>query len=460
MSYSRVAEVERNLQERGQTLAHILAPSSEYAVASGDLTIIRHTLDGLLRHDPSIVAVQVQDSHHATMVEVHSGTARDNPPRYFEEPIRAALLPVDDVDTPQVSSGVDSTSSTGPLIGYVKVELSSSLMAQAQRQRLLVGSSLAACALLLSILLGIYLTAGVTGPLAATVQILRRIRTGNYAVQLLTLSGGEIGLLQSSIIDMAASLEQYRTEMEAKVEERTQDLRAARDEALKSNAEKRMLIQRVNSAVEDERKSIAAELHDHLNAMLIVVRLEAQRILQLSTDQEHPHPTLDQIQERAQSTIDLVTQLYSLCRNLVKNLRPEAIEMVGLQGAAEEMVRTYDELHPACAFRFATDGDLSGLPADLSINAFRLVQEALSNVVKHANASGVDVLLSRKDDRQILYIGIRDNGKGFDTSEPATGIGLISMRERVDGYGGTLRIRSGSAEGTRISITLPIPTPA
>jgi two-component system sensor histidine kinase UhpB len=113
-------------------------------------------------------------------------------------------------------------------------------------------------------------------PLRSSIGALRQIRGGNYRVQLPVTTGGEIAELQASIGEMSLALDQSKQHLENKVAERTRDLVESRNEALKADADKRKLIQKVNSIVEDERKSIAIEIHDELNASLIAVRLESQ----------------------------------------------------------------------------------------------------------------------------------------------------------------------------------------
>jgi two-component system sensor histidine kinase UhpB len=217
-----------------------------------------------------------------------------------------------------------------------------------------------------------------------------------------------------------------------------------------ADAEKRRLIRKVNTVVEDERKSIALEIHDELNATLIAARLEAQRIVDLSPEGE--------VRERAQSIIKLALGLYNSGRALVRRLRPEVLDMLGLDGAVEEMVRHYDRAGAGCRFALrvdsAGDGDFARLPGDIGISAYRIMQEALSNIVKHARATQVAVVLSL--DGQGLRMRVEDNGIGFDAALASTGIGIVGMRERVSAFGGRIDIDTGIAAGTRIAIFMPI----
>ena len=253
---------------------------------------------------------------------------------------------------------------------------------------------------------------------------------------------------------MSESLSQFKQELESKVIARTRALEQARDEAVKSDAEKRRLIQKVNSAVEEERQNIAVDIHDHLNSSLIIARLESQRILDLVT--KHPEsPVAEEIKARAQAVIKLTLDLYELARSIVKRLRPEIIDTLGLRDAVEEMVRYFDTVHPKCRFAFQADGDFSHLEGEQAISAYRLIQEALSNVVKHSSATTAFVGLHLREEHQTLQILVRDNGRGFDPKAIAPGIGLIGMRERVYGLGGKLEIDTMVDTGTTIMIELP-----
>ncbi|MGO4378715.1 ATP-binding protein [Pseudoduganella sp. RAF19] len=218
-----------------------------------------------------------------------------------------------------------------------------------------------------------------------------------------------------------------------------------------ADEEKRRLLQRVNTAVEDERKSIALEIHDELNATLIAVRLEAQQITALAA-QAQPAPLAGQIGDKARAITRLALGLYNSGRSLVRRLRPEVLDMLGLQGALEEMVNQYERNHPDCHFALQAQGDFAGLDGNVAISAYRIVQEALSNIVKHARARNATVALLRRDGR--LEIAVADDGVGFDPAHTAEGIGIAGMKERVQALGGRFAI--ATANGTRIAISLPL----
>lgn len=232
----------------------------------------------------------------------------------------------------------------------------------------------------------------------------------------------------------------------------------AHDQAMKADAEKRKFIQNVNAAIEEERRSIAVEIHDDLNATVIGARLELQSIVSL-TDELPPGETVEKIRERARSVFSMTKDLYDRGRGIITRLRPEVLDALGLQGALEEMVRQYDKLHPGCRFHFQCVGELArleGLDEPLTIAAYRIVQEALSNVVKHAQATDAKVAVSAPKGQRRLHLSIRDNGRGFDPSQATRGIGTVGMAERVFAFGGRIEVRTAPGKGTEVEVELPL----
>ncbi|MBX3756432.1 MULTISPECIES: cache domain-containing sensor histidine kinase [Burkholderiaceae] len=232
-------------------------------------------------------------------------------------------------------------------------------------------------------------------------------------------------------------------------------LARARDEAVKAAQERQRLIRRLNTVVEDERKAISIEIHDVLNAILIGIRLDSQAILSSMTQAQHT-PLMDEVVERAKSIAAHANDLYAACRAIVTRLRPEVLDVLGLDEAIEEMVKTYNATHPACTFTFHFDGSTAGVDPNIGIAAYRIVQEALSNVVKHANAHHADVSLKVLDDE--LRLAIEDDGRGFsEQQDAAAGFGLVGMRERADAFGGSLEIHSARNDGgSRIVARIPL----
>jgi two-component system sensor histidine kinase UhpB len=457
--YSHRAQVSEELSERGRILARALAETSEYNVISGNLSDLRLTINGLVQSDKSIYRIDVVEASGRNAVDVVTRHAIDAEPYYYEAPIKKQVVWINlfsDNGTPHVSAPADTRppTLTTEVVGWVRVTMSPSNMLARQGQRFRVELAMAALALAVSGALGFVLARSLTMPLRQAIGALRQIRGGNYRVQLPVTTGGEVGELQGSIGEMSVALDESKQGLENKVAERTRDLLESRNEALRADADKRKLIQKVNSIIEDERKSIAIEIHDELNASLIAVRLEAQSIGQLAA-KAGPGPGVDDIRQKAQSITKLALDLYASGRRLVRRLRPEVLDMLGLHGAVEEMLRHYDS-GSGCRFEFHSEGDFSHLENELAISAYRIVQEALSNVMKHAGAGFATVSLALLEREQVLHIEVADDGVGFDPASASEGIGIIGMRERVYALHGSFDVRSHPGKGTVVAIALPL----
>jgi two-component system sensor histidine kinase UhpB len=454
--HSHQQQVTDELAERGRIVSRALAQSSEYNLISGNLADLRTTIDSLVQSDSSIYRIEVVDANRATVVGVQSETARRAEERVFEAPIHKQTVWLNlfrDQGAPHVTGAGDTRppTMTSEVVGYIRVTMSPSHMTARQLVRFQVELGMAALALVVSGVLAWILGRKLTIPLRASIGALREVRGGNYQARLPVTTGGEVGELQASISEMSAALERATQHLENQVEERTRELVESRNEALRADADKRKLIQKVNSIVEDERKGIAVEIHDELNAALIAVRLESQGIAQLAA-KAAPAPELDAIRAKAEHITKLALDLYASGRRLVRRLRPEVLDMLGLHGAVEEMIRHYN--NGECHFTFEAAGDFSRLGNELAISAYRIVQETLSNIMKHAGAHHADVVLALDD--ATLSITVTDDGSGFVPESASEGIGIIGMRERVAAVQGTIEIESAPGKGSRIHITLPL----
>jgi two-component system sensor histidine kinase UhpB len=457
--YAHRAQVAEELAERGRILATALAQTSEYNLISGNLSDLRLTINGLVQSDKSIYRIDVVDASGKMAVGVASEFAPDAEPRYYEAPIKKQIVWINlfsDNGTPHVSASSDSRppTLTTEVVGWVRVRMSPSVMLAKQAHRFRVELAMAALGLAAAGTLAFFLARSLTVPLKEAIGALRQIRGGNFQVNLCATTGGEVGELQASIGEMSVALDESKKGLENKVAERTRDLVASRNEALRANDDKRKLIQKVNSIIEEERKGIAVEIHDELNASLIAVRLEAQAIGALAA-RAAQGPEVGQIRDKAQAITKLALDLYASGRRLVRRLRPEVLEMLGLHGAVEEMLRHY-ESGTRIGFSFHSEGDFSRLGNELAISAYRIVQEALSNVMKHSGATAAQVSLVLSEHDRQLHIEVADDGSGFDTSSASEGIGIIGMRERVHALGGSIVVHSEPAKGTVVAIALPL----
>jgi signal transduction histidine kinase len=213
--------------------------------------------------------------------------------------------------------------------------------------------------------------------------------------------------------------------------------------------ENRLLSQRYLEAQEEERRLLARELHDELGQSLNAIKVDAVSI----RDQSRELPT---IQKSAQAIIEVSSQVYDTVRSLMRQLRPVALDELGLAPAVQYGIEQWQRRHGSVKCEFSADGKLEGLDEKVNITVYRLVQECLTNVAKHAGATRVKIGISRTADGSGLRVGIADDGKGFDPSARRQGLGLVGLRERVEALGGRFELESSPGAGTRIEITIPL----
>jgi len=242
------------------------------------------------------------------------------------------------------------------------------------------------------------------------------------------------------------------------VEERTRDLLLAKEQTERLVEENRRLIQSMNHLLEEERRYVAREIHDQLNALLVAVRLGLQRVQKSVCKLDSNDPEVREVKSRVSEIGDMVDQGYAIARKIIHRLRPEVIDALGLKGAMEEMTENYDRLHPSCRFVLQIEGDLSGINDDIAMAIYRIAQEALNNTVKHANATRVLATIRRlrRQGLHMIFLSIEDNGIGFDGNRVVSGVGILSMRERVRALNGEFDIRSSPSGGTKLHVALPI----
>ena len=243
------------------------------------------------------------------------------------------------------------------------------------------------------------------------------------------------------------ALRTIRDELEDRVRQRTAQLEAELSQHAAARDDVTTLLHRVVTAQEDERARIARDLHDHLGQQLTGLRMALEQHAGRCT-QTDPHD----IQRAIALTREIDTELDFLAWEL----RPAVLDDLGIVAALPRFLNEWSA-HYGISSHFATAGDPGGLlsrAAELTI--YRVAQEALNNVVKHAHASRVDVLLEARDRTVVLVI--EDDGVGFEPDAAATaakGIGLAGMRERAALVGGSLQVESQPG-GTTIYLRCPV----
>jgi signal transduction histidine kinase len=211
-----------------------------------------------------------------------------------------------------------------------------------------------------------------------------------------------------------------------------------------------MLLQSLVTAQEDERANLARELHDQAGQSLTSLLIRLKAMENLCQD--------DQLEENLHKMQDVVAETINRIRDLSYQLRPPSLEEFGfgtaIHALAEEMTSQSD-IKVKIKEKLEQE-----TPHDLALVLYRIVQEGLTNILRHAEAEQVKIDLHQ--DGNLVYLSIEDDGKGFDPTEihPKEGkrhLGLISMHERAELIGGMMEMYSAPGEGTMIKVQVPLP---
>jgi PAS domain S-box-containing protein len=206
------------------------------------------------------------------------------------------------------------------------------------------------------------------------------------------------------------------------------------------------LSRRLIAAHEQERTRLATELHDDLNQRMAILHIGLGQL------EQYLSGLSSGAREQLQS-IAVATQVSSSLHNISQQLHPSNLDLLGLVPSVGSLCRDLSVQHNL-QIHFDQHGIPARLPEDVALCLFRIAQEALQNVVKHSGAASAKVELSGHDDR--IELCISDSGAGFnpDSTKQAPGLGLISMRERLQLVGGHLSVESDASHGTRIRVLI------
>jgi len=217
-------------------------------------------------------------------------------------------------------------------------------------------------------------------------------------------------------------------------------------------AENRHLLARLLDVQEQERRRLARELHDELGQTLNAIKLDALALLPHSGESGGIEAIAARIAHHAD-------HVYRAAGDLVRHLRPPALDELGLVDALEACVDRWRDSHPALAMQLSTGGNLEGLGETVNLAIYRIVQEALTNCVRHAKAHHFYIDLTREQGPQgRILLEMRDDGRGFNPhSVPPSASGLQGMRERIGLLRGRFELLSEPAKGTTVRVEIPSP---
>lgn len=304
---------------------------------------------------------------------------------------------------------------------------------------------------LLAVVLATGIARSVVRPIRVLITASQRIASGNLTEPIPPLGDDEIGQLAESFDSMRAKLrgsleriQEWNRELERSVQERTRELEEAR-------VAQEELLRKVISAQEEERKRIARELHDETSQALAALTMALDATL-ASGDEEQKKAKLAGMKVLALQTLEGV-------HRMIFDLRPSLLDDLGLLPA----LRWYAEsrLSPlGVKVHLEIPEADRRLPPQMETVLFRIAQEAITNICKHAHASNAMISVEFQDSH--LLMEIEDDGQGFDVAEMSRaqditrGLGLVGMRERTALLGGSATIQSELGSGTRVAIWVPL----
>lgn len=198
---------------------------------------------------------------------------------------------------------------------------------------------------------------------------------------------------------------------------------------------------------ENERKRLSAELHDEIGQHLTAIRFDTATIastVNLAEAKQAGH-SIDKINQ----------QLTDIIRSILHRLRPPLLDIAGLEASLMELTQDWQQRHTEHSLNLRIDGDLTELKDAVKLTIYRAVQEALTNIVRHAG-DAVIVNIHLQQIPQHLSLTISDNGGGCDLQQSVSGYGLLAMRERVEALAGEFTVSSAPGAGLTVKVSIPL----
>jgi PAS domain S-box-containing protein len=236
------------------------------------------------------------------------------------------------------------------------------------------------------------------------------------------------------------------------------EFRLATRQAQLSEQRLRALADRLQRIREEERTRISREIHDELGQMLTALKIDLT-LMARDFAGDGAMPPRERLHEDVVSMCNMIDATLQAVRRIARQLRPEMLDALGLVPAIEwqaSEMQARTGLH--CSVH-ASDA-LADIDSRRATALFRIAQEALTNVVRHAGATSVSIVLQREGDA--LQMTVQDDGKGFDpeTGGPSMSLGVLGMRERAQAQGAIFELDSRPGSGTRVTVRLPLTTPS
>ena len=296
--------------------------------------------------------------------------------------------------------------------------------------------------LVTSIILGLVLllVRGSLKPFEGLKRGLSDLEAGKTNVRIELRGATEFRVISTALNSLAATLDRVRTE-------------------------NRALVDRLIRVQDDERKEIARDLHDEAGPCLFSIRAGVVALSELTGDATLDIPQIRQTCANVNKASEILQNLF---RALLGRLAPRGLAEFGLREVLKGLLNSWQTSRPDVALELICPHDLSILDKSIALTAFRVVQESITNIFRHANANWAQVRVEfgsatpsstseiESECAPALLIAIEDNGVGIP-SQPFLGLGLLGMRERVQALGGRISMDQRASGGTRIAACLPLP---
>jgi two-component system sensor histidine kinase UhpB len=222
------------------------------------------------------------------------------------------------------------------------------------------------------------------------------------------------------------------------------------EEAERKLEENRQLTHLIQRHIEEERRNLARELHDELGQYVTAIKTFAVAIGNKTRER------MPDVESNAKTIVAAAEHIYDGMHNIIRQLRPGALDNLGLKETLRDAVAEWQGQHPDMRFTLSFSGEMGRLSESLSINLYRIVQEAVTNALRYSEATRVDIALLQ-DENGDLNLTIKDNGVGMNLCmvDQSRHFGLLGMRERVQALHGQFELDSQLDEGTCIRVKVP-----
>jgi signal transduction histidine kinase len=297
-------------------------------------------------------------------------------------------------------------------------------------------------------------------PISAIARTAKEISKGNLSARTqLKYGHGELSLLARDFDDMCGDLQKrsdelevLNTNLEQKVQIRTDQLQTAVNKLRLSREQLRHLSHQQRAVLEEEQTRIAREVHDQIGQALTGLKMDLSTLQRrVLAESGAPKPAVtSKIKEMA----NLIDDTIQTTRAIARRLRPTILDDLGLGAAIEWQAGDFQQ-RTGVVCTFINHNVTEGLDREVATAAYRIVQEALTNVTRHAQAT--EVLIELEIAEQTLKVQVRDNGKGVaaEQLENLKSLGVLGMRERARELGGTIDIQNANGKGVLVFACLP-----